>query len=393
MRNLLGRLPASAFKMGAFAVVCLVLLVALAVKIGNISLFSSRHSLEAQLADVTGLTTGDPVEIAGVPVGQVSSISVQHGHALVAMSIDNTVTLHTSTDVGLRWKNVIGQKEVYLYPGQGSGKVLTDGAILPLSHDVSDASVNAFLNAFGPFLSAIDAREANAFVENVSGALQGDTAEINQLIDNGAKISSTVGALDQQVGQVIGSLDQVLTAIAARSGDVSSLVSNLQTVAQSLASKNTVLDDVVGNLSQVAGDLSQLIGTNRSSLDATINGLETATETIAAHQQQLAQALATAGSGLAPYTEISSYGQWFEVQSVYNCLANQTSCSYYQSNNPPPGSGPLGGSPLPGSPPAPAASAPASPTASPAPLAQSSIADVLGAVAGSAGGGQGGTGQ
>ena len=58
------------------------------------------------------------MNIAGVPVGQVSSIGVQHGHALIAMSIDNTVTLHRSTDVGMRWHNVIGQKEIELVPGQ-----------------------------------------------------------------------------------------------------------------------------------------------------------------------------------------------------------------------------------------------------------------------------------
>lgn len=395
MRSPLRHLPASAYKVAVFAVVCLVLLAALAIKIGNISLFTSRRTIDAQLSDVTGLTTGDAVEIAGVPVGQVSSIAVQHGHALIGMSIDNSVVLHQDTDVGLRWKNVIGQKEVYLYPGHNSGPILNAGATIPLSHDVSDASVDAFLNALGPFLQAINAKEANEFVENVSGALENDTAEIDQLIDNGAKVSNTVGALDTQVGQVIDSLDQVLTAIASRSGDISSLVSNLQTVAQALSSKNALLDDVVDNLSQVAGDLSNLIGTNRSSLDTTIDGLQTAAQTIAAHQQQLAQTLATAGSGLAPYTEISSYGQWFEVQGVYTCLANQTSCTYYESSSPPAGSGPGGGTPLPnplasGSSSSSASSGSSASAAAPsaqraAGLAQSSVSDVLGAVAGQPG--------
>ena len=81
--RLVGHFPKSAFKFMVFAVVCLVLLAGLAVKIGNISLFSSRHTIDAQLSDVTGLASGDSVNIAGVPVGQVSSIGVQHGHALI----------------------------------------------------------------------------------------------------------------------------------------------------------------------------------------------------------------------------------------------------------------------------------------------------------------------
>ena len=207
--RLLRHFPPSAFKFAVFALVCIVLLVGLAVRIGNISLFSSRHTIDAQLSDVTGLANGDTVNIAGVPVGQVSSIGVQHGHALIGMAINNTVTLRRSTDVGMRWHNVIGQKEIELYPGQ-RGPILVPGATIPLTHDVTDASIDAFLNSLGPVLASINPTEANAFVENVSGALEGDTAEINQLINSGATVSTTVQALDSQVGQIIGNLNQVL---------------------------------------------------------------------------------------------------------------------------------------------------------------------------------------
>ncbi len=340
------RFPKSAFKFAVFALVCIVLLVGLAVKIGNISLFSNRHTVNAQLNDVTGLASGDTVNIAGVPVGQVSSISVQHGHALIGMSVDNTVTLHSSTDVGMRWHNVIGQKEIELFPGN-DGQVLAPGATIPLSHDVTDASINAFLNSLGPVLSSINASQANAFVENVSGALEGDTAEINQLINSGATVSTTVEALDTQVGQVIGNLNQVLTALASRSGDIDTLVTNLQTVSSALASKNTLLDQVVGNLSLVATDLAQLIGNNHNTITSTIDNLQAVAADVQNHQQDLAQSLSTLGAGLAPYIQISQWGQWFAVQTIYTCLANQTICPYYQPSNPPAGSGPFGSPPLP----------------------------------------------
>jgi phospholipid/cholesterol/gamma-HCH transport system substrate-binding protein len=380
--------PASAFKFAGFALVCVILLVGLAVKIGNISLFASRHTVDAQLSDVTGLASGDAVNIAGVPVGQVSSITVQHGHALIGMSINNTVTLHRSTDVGMRWHNVIGQKEIELYPGHG-GPILASGSTIPLNHDVTDASIDAFLNSLGPLLSSINPTEANEFVENVSGALEGDTAEINQLINSGATVSSTVESLDTQVGQVIGNLDQVLTALASRSGDIDSLVTNLQTVSSALASKNTLLDDVVGNLSTVATDLASLIGNNHTTITSTIDNLQAVAADVQNNQQNLATSLSTLGAGLAPYIQISQWGQWFAVETVYTCLANQTVCPYYQPSNPPPGSG-LGGSPplpaplsgvtTPGLP---------NPSASPSgtsnsPLASSSLNQDLQAVSGAA---------
>ncbi|HXN61244.1 MAG TPA: MCE family protein, partial [Acidimicrobiales bacterium] len=342
--RLLHHFPKSAFKFAVFALVCLVLLVGLAVKIGNISLFSSRHTLDAQLSDVTGLATGDDVNIAGVPVGQVSSIGVQHGHALIVMSINDSVSVRRSTDVGMRWHNVIGQKEIELFPGP-SGPVLPPGATIPLNHDVTDGSIDTFLNSLGPVLSAINPTQANEFVENVSGALEGDTAQIDQLINSGAAVSNTVEALDTQVGQIIGNLDQVLTALASRSGDIDSLVTNLQTVSSALASKNTLLDDVVGNLSQVATDMANLIGNNHTTITSTIDNLQAVAADVQNNQQNLAASLSTLGEGLAPYIQISQWGQWFAVQTIYTCLANQTACSYYEPGNPPAGSGPLGSPP------------------------------------------------
>jgi phospholipid/cholesterol/gamma-HCH transport system substrate-binding protein len=337
--------PASAFKFAIFALVCLVLLVGLAVRIGNISLFSSRHTVNADLSDVTGLAGGDTVNIAGVQVGQVSSIGVQHGHAVISMSINNTVTLRRSTDVGMRWHNVIGQKEIELYPGK-TGAVMPPGATIPMNHDVTDASIDTFLNSLGPVLASINPSEANAFVENVSGALENDTAEINQLLNSGAEVSNTVQALDTQVGSIIGNLDQVLTALASRSGDIDSLVTNLQTVSSALASKNTLLDDVVGNLSQVATDLASLIGNNHTTITSTIDNLQAVAADIATNQQNLSNSLGTLGAGLAPYIQISQWGQWFAVETIYTCLAGQTVCPYYQPSNPPAGSGPLGSPPL-----------------------------------------------
>ena len=227
-------------------------------------------------------------------MGQVSSIGVQHGHALVALSINNTVTLHRATDVGMRWHNVIGQKEIELFPGHG-GPVLAPGATIPLTHDVTDASIDTFLNSLGPVLSSINPKQANEFVENVSGALEGDTAEINQLINSGATVSSTVQALDSQVGQIIGNLNQVLTALASRSGDIDSLVTNLQTVSSALASKNSLLDDVVGNLSLVATDLAGLIGNNHNTITSTIDSLQTVAADVQNNQQNLATSLSSLG--------------------------------------------------------------------------------------------------
>jgi phospholipid/cholesterol/gamma-HCH transport system substrate-binding protein len=195
-------------KFGVFVVIALVLLVTLAIRVGNISLFTHRTTYRAQLADVTGLQPKDAVKIAGVSVGQVTGISVQRDHALVTFSISNDVHLRSSTKSGLQQNNVLGQQFLYLYPGS-TGRIIQSGDVIPLSQSVADPGVGAFLNALGPFLSAVNPAQANTFVQSVLEALQGNQNKVDQLIDDSATVSQTIGSLDTQVGQVIDALNQV----------------------------------------------------------------------------------------------------------------------------------------------------------------------------------------
>jgi hypothetical protein len=97
----------------------------------------------------------------------------------------------------------------------------------------------------------------------------------------------------------------------------------------------------------VATDLAGLIGNNHSTITSTIDNLQAVAADIQNNQTNLSNSLSTLGQGLAPYIQISQWGQWFAVETVYTCLAGQQICSYYEPSNPPAGSGPGGSPPLP----------------------------------------------
>lgn len=337
-----GALQPTTWKVLVFAVCCLVVLALLAARIGNITFFSHRVSYTADMADATGLQRSDDVKIAGVTVGQVTGVSVERAHAVVTFAVNKGVHLPSDTQVGTQWHNVLGQQFLYLYPGH-STRMLEPGGTLALSQNVKGADVGALLNSLGPLLASLRPSEANQVVTAFAQALQGDQSEVDQLIDNAAAVSQSVGSVDTQVGQVIDNLNQVFGALAQRSGDLGTVVSNLDTISQSLASRNDLLDQTVSNLGQVASEVATLEGNTHGSLSSAISDLQAVSAVIESHANSLSQGLSTLGSGLAPYADISAYGQWFQVQLVYTCLADEKlGCTYYEPTNAPAGSGPLG---------------------------------------------------
>ena len=299
-------------KFSIYAVACLLMLAALTTRVANLRslpLLSHDHSYYAELSDASSLVPPDDVKIAGVTVGQVKRVSVTRGHAVVRFVVDKHTVLRQSTQVGMRFQNVIGAKYLYLYPGS-SGSVLKPGSTIPLANDVGSADVGDFLTDIGAFLKALNPNDINAFTVSISAALQDNQTQFGRLLSNTADVAGTVGGLDTHVASIIDNLQQVLSALAARNSDLASVADHLASVSTQLAARNDVLDHVIGNFADVNNQLNQLLSGNRANLDQTINNLQTIANVLAQHHADLNNGLATASSGLAPYTLISGYGQW-----------------------------------------------------------------------------------
>lgn len=312
-------------KLGLYTVACLAVLGWLISMVGNAAFFQDRTGYEAELEDATGLRVNDAVKIAGVEVGAVTGIDIEQGHAVVSFEVDRGTRLPESTHAGVRWRNVLGQKYLYLYPGEGD-ELLDAGATIPIEQSVSSADVGDFLNAVGPVLQALDPEDANAFVEAVSEGLSGNEAQIRRLIDDSATLAQVFGGLDGQVGSIITNLDQVTTAVADRDDAVDELLVNLSSLSGDLAARNDSLNTLVTDFAGVQRRLARLLRDNRGDLDGTIQDLRVIADTLVAHDGDLAAALSTLPEGLGPYHLISSTGQWFGVRATIACLAGQTTC-------------------------------------------------------------------
>lgn len=326
LAGLRGRSGRQAAKLLVYAAVCLVVLAGLVARLGNVDFFADRTGYEAAMPDVTGLLPNDDVKIAGVTVGKVTGISVERGRAIVAFEVDDEVELATDTRIGVRWRSVLGQKYLYLYPGEGS-RTLEPGGQLPPEQVVDAADVGAFLNAIGPILRAIDPAKANAFIQAFNEALDDNEAEVRALLDDTGTVATELGGADQEIGSLIEDLDTVVGGLAERDADLQTVVSRFSTLAGGLADNNDDLQLLVERFAEVQAQLDELVSDNRGNLDATIEDLVTIAEVLGEHRDDLDRSLATLPDGLAVYDKISSYGQWFQIRAKITCLANQRQCT------------------------------------------------------------------
>ncbi len=114
---------------GLFVVIGIVCVGYLTIRLGKMELIGGNYySLKASFQSVSGLKTGAQVEIAGVEVGQVDSISLDRIEqvAIVKMKIDREVVLTDDVIASVKTSGLIGDKYINLAPG-GSEEILNSG--------------------------------------------------------------------------------------------------------------------------------------------------------------------------------------------------------------------------------------------------------------------------
>lgn len=90
----------------------------LAVGLGGLNIMSSdEYQIIAEFDNISGLKNGASVEIAGVPIGQVTNISLDDSVAEVTLNISNSVKIKDDDIASIRTKGIIGDRYVKISRG------------------------------------------------------------------------------------------------------------------------------------------------------------------------------------------------------------------------------------------------------------------------------------
>jgi phospholipid/cholesterol/gamma-HCH transport system substrate-binding protein len=115
---------------GLFALLGIAALVYLSVRLGNISLFPTPgYTLYANFDNISGLRTSDQVQLAGVPIGKIQSISLQDNRAHVGMRINTGIQIDTDAIAAIKTSGIIGDKFVSVALGSGEHNLSDGGTI------------------------------------------------------------------------------------------------------------------------------------------------------------------------------------------------------------------------------------------------------------------------
>jgi phospholipid/cholesterol/gamma-HCH transport system substrate-binding protein len=310
-----------------FVVITALITVILGVSIAHTGV-SATVAYKAVFSDVTGLNVGDDVDIAGVRVGDVTSIGVYRRNlALVGFSIQAGRRLPASATATIRYLNLVGQRYIDLGQGAGPvGRTLPPGGTIPLAHTAPALDLTALFNGFQPLFQALTPGDVNQLASDIIGVFQGETPNVTALVATVGSLTSSLATKDQVIGQLITNLDSVLHTVNTRSTELTALVTTLQELVSGLATDRQPIGSAITAIGRLETATAGLLQVARPGLRADITELGRLASNLAGGSGTVNTFLRNLPVKMSDIARLASYGSWlnfFLCQATVSGVQNE----------------------------------------------------------------------
>ncbi len=118
------------FFVGLFIIAGILSLGYLSIKLGKMEIIGSRgYQVYADFPTVGGLKVGAPVEIAGIEIGRVKSLTLHDYRARALLDINAGIKLQDDAIASVKTKGLLGEKYIAVLPGASDVIIKPDGKI------------------------------------------------------------------------------------------------------------------------------------------------------------------------------------------------------------------------------------------------------------------------
>ncbi|HLV74440.1 phospholipid/cholesterol/gamma-HCH transport system substrate-binding protein [Actinomadura hallensis] len=286
--------------------------------VGTRGLLQDRYTVSGVFAATGNLRSGDEVRVAGVRVGEVTSVEPDHrrGHVVVRWKVDGEVDLGPATRAEIKVANVLGGRYLRL-----SGPVAEphladmpeDERRIPLERTGVPTTINTVLDDSARTVSKLDTGAINKIVAELNGIGDEDRGRLGRALSNLAKLADTVNESEPQIKELLDNGDRVLKLARAKDAELSRLLTNVQIMLDELRKRRAELAAFLGSGNRTVETLTRVIDRQQEKLLSLLADLRGTLGTLRPATGDFNTLLAWAGPTLSGLSGSGGKGPWLEV--------------------------------------------------------------------------------
>jgi phospholipid/cholesterol/gamma-HCH transport system substrate-binding protein len=241
-------------RLGLFFALALIVTVLIIELAGGTDYFRGGYRVNAYFNNVHDLKEGDPVKMAGYPIGRVERIRLAEGKVHVILKIDRDVVIRTDSKASIRFTGLLGQNFVAVAFGSPNAP--------KLENDQNLTTVDA-----------ADLGELMAKLEGVATGVESMTRSFS-----GEGFQNLLGPLtdfmrenNPRLTAILGNMQNISSMIAEGRGTVGKLIADETLYSSALAAVNN-LNTTSADIGKLVGDANHILSGARDVLDGVNRG-------------------------------------------------------------------------------------------------------------------------
>jgi phospholipid/cholesterol/gamma-HCH transport system substrate-binding protein len=300
---------------GVISIIVLIAMIVLSLNISKIPFLGGGQSYSAAFAEAAGLQPGDQVQVGGVVVGKVGSVSLEGTHVKVAFSISNShVHLGSGTTASIEIATLLGNKYVALHP-HGPGSWPSDVEI-PVSHTTSPYDVEPALQGLATTVGGIDTGQLAHALNALSATFRDAPGPLRATLSGLSRLSRTISSRDAALSTLLRHTAAVTGVLAQRRQQFAQVLGDGEQLLQMLDQRRQVISQLLVNTDDLARQLTGMVQDNQQTLTPLLEHLHGVLATLNANQGNLTKIIQDLYVFVRGEVDATGAGPWFDGTAI-----------------------------------------------------------------------------
>ena len=241
---------------------------------------AGTYEVDAEFTRAIGVYPGSPVRQLGIEVGKITEVENDGDQVRVSMRIEDDAELPSDAYAVIVPVTALGERYIQLGPVYETGPTLEDGDVIPTDRTQVPFEVDELLNGLQDYLGAIDPENAADLVTNLADIVDGQGAEINDLIGTASDTLGVLADKGDEIGTIVDSLSELSRTLGGRTEAIQELVRSYDQVSGVLADGDESVNRFILDLNDVATEVRGLLERHDQPLREDVGTLTTVGRTL-----------------------------------------------------------------------------------------------------------------
>ncbi len=305
---------------GALAVVAVLIGAMLVVKVANVGY---RH-YTAHFLQAAALQPGNPITVAGIPVGEVTSMKLAGDHVEAGLKVRNDVALGEDSRATIKVTTILGSRYLALQPaGPGS---LPDNTF-----DVTHTEVPYDLQeALADVTTTYEQVDSDRFAQTLGilgKQLQGLPAVLPQALENTRTLSTIIAERRDQLGSLLKTTELVSNTLRHQQSTIGSLITQGNDLVGEFVARRASFHAMMQALTDLVETLSGIVIDDRPELEKLLENIRELSDMLGKHDDLLRSTLQAGPVALRGLANATGTGNAVDFNASNGLLMDSWMCA------------------------------------------------------------------